>query len=119
MRHHNKNRKFGRKRDGRKALLRSLSISLLKYGHIETTEAKARELRPYIEKIITKAKENSLSNQRLIRSKLGSGSDGIMKKLFEDLAPKYTDRPGGYVRIVKKGKRTGADGADIAIIEFV
>jgi len=86
---------------------------------IETTEAKARELRAYVEKIITKAKDNSLSNQRLVRSKLGSGADEIMKKLFEKLAPKYADRPGGYLRIVKKGKRVGSDGADIAIIEFV
>ena len=119
MRHHNSNRKFGRKRDERKALLRSLALALLKHEHIETTEAKARELRAYVEKIITKAKDNSLSNQRLVRSKLGSGADEIMKKLFEKLAPKYADRPGGYLRIVKKGKRVGSDGADIAIIEFV
>ncbi len=119
MRHHNKNKKFGRKTDQRRALMRSLVISLLEQEKIETTEAKAKALRSYVEKIITKAKDNNLSNYRLVLSKLGSGASIVIDKLFKEIAPRYKERQGGYTRIVKKGQRVGSDGADMAIIELI
>lgn len=119
MRHHNKIKKFGRERKQRKALLRSLSIALINKEKIETTEAKAKSLRPYVEKLITRGKKNSLATRRLLNSKLGSGGDLASKKIMEDLAVRYKDRAGGYLRIVKTGNRIGADGAAMAVIEFV
>ncbi len=119
MRNHNTNRKFGRKTNQRRALLRSLAISLINYEKIETTEPKAKEIRSYVEKLVTKAKNGNISTRRLLNSKLGSGGDISSKKLIEVLAPRYKDRPGGYLRIIKKGKRIGSDGADMAIIEFI
>jgi len=118
MRHHNTNRKFGRKRDQRRALMRSLTISLIRDEKIETTEAKAKELRKYVEKLITKAKKGDLAAERLIVSKLGSGGAYVVDKVL-DFGKKYQDRPGGYTRIIKKGNRIGSDGAAMAIIEFV
>jgi len=119
MRHHNTNRKFGRERKQRTALLRSLAISLINNEKIETTEPKAKEIRKYVEKLITKGKKGDLATRRLLNSKLGSGGDMASKKIIEVLSPMYKDRPGGYLRIIKKGKRIGSDGADMAIIEFV
>ena len=120
MRNHNTNRKFGRETNQRRALLRSLAIALITHETMETTEPKAREIRSYVEKLVTKAKgENKVATRRLLNSKLGSGGDIASKKLIEVLAPMYKDRPGGYLRIIKKGKRIGSDGADMAIIEFV
>lgn len=118
MRHHNANRKFGRERNQRRALLRSLAIALFKNEKIETTEAKAKEVRKYAEKIITKAKKNDLATKRLLISKLGSGGAFVLDNIFA-LAAKYADRPGGYTRIIKKGERIGSDGAPMAIIEFI
>jgi len=118
MRHHNTNRKFGRKRDQRNALMRSLAIALIKNERIETTEAKAKELRKYIEKIVTKSKTNDLATRRLILSRLGSGGKTVVDKLFK-LGETFKERPGGYTRIVKKGNRIGTDGAPMAIIEFI
>ena len=119
MRHHNVNRKFGRERNARRALLRSLAIALIDREHIETTEAKAKEIRAYVEKLVTKGKENTLANRRGIYSKLGSGGDKAARKIVEDLSVRYKERPGGYLRIVKSGQRIGSDGAKMAIIEFV
>ncbi len=119
MRHHNKNKKFGRETKQRRALLRSLAIALIKNEKIETTEVKAKELRKYVEKLITKGKNSTLATRRLLNSKLGSGGDFAAKKIIEDLSKRYADRPGGYLRIIKKGDRIGSDGALIAIIEFV
>ncbi len=118
MRHHNTNRKFGRVRKQRKALLRSLAISLVDHEKIETTEAKAKELRPFIEKIITKSKKDSVWTRRLLISKLGSGANSTVKKLIEMIAPKYKDREGGYTRITKLAVRQG-DASPMAQIEFV
>lgn len=118
MRHHNVNKKFGRKADQRRALMRSLAIALLKHKKIETTEAKAKELRKYIEKLITKGKKDDLATRRLLISKLGSGGVYVVDNIFE-LGKKYADRPGGYTRIIKKGERIGSDGASLAIIEFI
>lgn len=117
MKHHNKVRKLGRKKAQRTALLRSLAISLIKHGRVKTTEAKAKSLRPFIEKLITKGGEDSVHNRRLITSRLG-GNKEAAKKLVEEIGPRYTDRPGGYTRIIKLPPRK-SDGAKMAIIELV
>lgn len=119
MRHHNVNRKFGRERNARTALMRSLAIALIDKEKIETTEAKAKELRPYVEKLVTKGKENTLANRRHLISVLGSGGEGAAKKIIEDLGPRYEKRPGGYLRVVKTRTRIGSDGARMATVEFV
>jgi large subunit ribosomal protein L17 len=117
MLHHNSTRKLGRVSKQRTALLRSLAISLIEKGKIQTTEAKAKELRPFIEKIITKAKDNTLASKRLVLSRLG-GSEKAMKKVFEKIAPEYTEREGGYTRVVKMSSRQG-DASKMAIIELI
>lgn len=117
MRHHNKNRKFGRKKNVRSALLKSLALSLINHGRIKTTEAKAKELRPFIEKLVTKAKENDLAAKRIVISRLMNRNPET-KKLFDDIAPKYKDTKGGYTRILKLPPRL-SDGAKMALIEFV
>lgn len=116
MRHHNVNRKFGRETDGRAALLRSLALNLITHGKIVTTEAKAKELRPFVEKLVTKAKEDSVATRRLLGEYLNSPKN--VAKLVKEIAPKHKDRKGGYIRIVKMGMR-GGDGSRMAIIEFV
>ncbi len=108
-------RRFGRKKDQRHALLVSLSRALVVNGKIKTTEAKAKELRPFIEKIVTRAKEDSVYNRRVLASRL---SDNTAKKLVEEIGPRYKEREGGYTRIIKTGRRK-EDGAQMAIIEFV
>lgn len=118
MRHHNTNRKFGRVAGQRKALLRSLAVSLVTKEKIKTTEARAKELRPFVEKIITKSKNDSIWTKRLLLSKLGSGADVVIKKLVETIAPKYKERQGGYTRITKLGARKD-DGSPIVQIELV
>ncbi len=115
MRHHNKNRKFGREKDQRTALMRSLASALVERGKIKTTEAKAKELRPYIEKLVTRAIKGDLASRRLIISKIGQI---ITKKLVDDIAPRYKDRNGGYTRVVKLSPRA-SDASKMAVIEFV
>ncbi len=117
MRHHNHNRKFGRPKNQRTALVRSLAISLVRHGRIETTLAKAKELRPYIEKIVTRSKKDTLAGRRIVASRLGN-QPTVSKKLFTDIGPKYKERAGGYTRILKLGSRK-SDSAEMAIIEFV
>lgn len=117
MQHAKKNRTFGRTRRGRTALLRGLAVSLIEKGKIQTTEAKAKELRPYIERLVSTGKKNTIAARRIAASRLGEPKDVVIKKLFEELAVTYKDREGGYTRIVKMG-RTNA-GRDEAIIEFV
>ena len=117
MKHHKSIRKFGRKRNVRNALIRSLAISLVRHGKIETTEAKAKELRPYIESLVTKAKLDTVANRRLVASRLINQADET-KKLFTEIAPKYVTVSGGYTRIIKLGARL-SDAAPMAIIEFV
>lgn len=117
MRHHNKNRKFGRVRKGRKALLDSLARNLIVRGKIKTTLPKAKELRPMIEKLVTRAKGGDIASRRLVVSRLG-GRESEVKKLFETIAPKYASRQGGYTRIIKLGVRK-SDAAEMAMIEFV
>lgn len=115
MRHHNHNRKFGREKGQREALKRSLLRSLALKGRIETTEAKAKEIRPIIEKLITRAKSPTLSNRRYLISVMGD--EGAAKKVIS-AAEQYKERAGGYTRIVKLVARTG-DAAKMAVIEFV
>jgi large subunit ribosomal protein L17 len=116
MRHLKKGRKFGRKRKLRRSLLRSLLNNLVKAEKIKTSEAKAKEIRPLIEKLTTTAKKDTLSNRRRLAKTLGTEQ---VKKIFKDIAPRYSQRKGGYTRIVKLGKRKSGDASPMAIIEFV
>ena len=103
MRHGISQRKLSRKSGHRKALFRNMSAALIKHEQILTTEAKAKELRPYVEKLITLAKRGGLSNRRLAMSKLQDETQ--LKKLFDVLAERYADRDGGYTRVIKAGPR--------------
>ena len=116
MRHRLGQRKLNRTSSHRKALLRNMAAALLKHEQITTTTPKARELRPYVEKLITLAKHGGLSNRRLAHARLMD--DAQERKLFEELAARYADRNGGYTRIIKAGIRA-SDAAPIAIIELV
>lgn len=115
MRHHNANRKFGRVRKVRKALLNSLARSLVLHERIETTEPKAKEIRPFVEKIITKGKTDNVSTRRSISTIIGKNA---AKKMVEDISKRYDKRNGGYTRVIKTGRRI-SDGSKMAIIEFV
>ena len=116
MRHNNRGRKFHRTAEHRKAMFMNLAGALIKHEQITTTTAKAKELRPYVEKLITLAKHGGLSNRRLAQSRLMD--DAQLTKLFDVLAARYAKRDGGYTRIIKAGIRV-SDAAPIAIIEFV
>ncbi len=109
-------RTFGRNSSKRKALFQALAISLIEHEGIKTTLHKAKELRSFIEPLITLAKDDSVSNRRLAFSKIRNKS--AVGKLFSDLGPRFKDRPGGYSRIIKIGFRKG-DAAPIAFIELV
>jgi large subunit ribosomal protein L17 len=117
MRHHNQNRTFGRSRSQRTGLMRGLAISLIEHGKIKTTEAKAKELRPYIEQLVTQGKNDTVASRRLVASRLGEPEMSVVKKIFEDIAKRYTERPGGYTRIIKMGETQA--GRREACIEFV
>lgn len=117
MRHHNSIRKFGREAGQRKALLSSLASNMIEHRKVRTTEAKAKELRPFIETLVTKAKENKLSARRLLIRRL-LGREDAAKKLIDSIAPSYKARPGGYTRIIKLQNRL-SDGSPMAVIEFV
>jgi large subunit ribosomal protein L17 len=116
MRHRVGGRKLQRTSAHRLALFRNMSAALIKHEQITTTTAKAKELRPYIEKLITLAKKGGLSNRRLAHSRLLD--DAQLVKLFDVLAARYADRNGGYTRVIKAGIRA-SDASPIAIIEFV
>ena len=116
MRHKSGGRKLQRTSAHRTAMFRNMSASLIKHEQITTTVAKAKELRPYIEKLVTLAKRGGLANRRLAMSRLMD--DAQLVKLFDVLAERYKDRNGGYTRIIKAGIRA-SDAAPIAIIEFV
>lgn len=117
MKHHNKIKTLGRPTGQRVALLRGLAISLIEHEKIQTTEAKARALRPYIEKLITKGKKDSVHARRLVARSLGQPNDVILRKIFTTLSERYADRDGGYTRIVKTGETPA--GRREAYIEFV
>ncbi|MFT5832232.1 MAG: large subunit ribosomal protein L17 [Candidatus Paceibacteria bacterium] len=116
MQHAKKNRTLGRSRSQRTALLRGLSVSLIRDGQITTTLAKAKEIQPTIEKLITHAKTDSVASRRHVASKLGEPADVTIQKLFTEIAPKFAERNGGYTRVIKLGQ-TG--GRAEAVIEFV
>ena len=117
MRHGNVNRKFGRDKNQRRMLLTSLASNLIIREKIKTTLPKAKELRPFIEKLITLAKKKDLASRRVAISKLTNRSRET-KKLFDVIAPKYADKKGGYTRIIKLGVRK-SDDTEMAQIEFV
>jgi len=116
MRHHSSKRKFGREMNQRDALIRSLSRNLINEGRITTTLAKAKSLRPFVEKLVTKAKTGTLGSRRVVISRVKGEAE--TKVLFDTLAKKYKDRNGGYTRIIKLPRRE-LDAAPMAIIEFV
>ena len=109
-------RNLSRYKDQRKALMRSLTADLIKHERIKTTLAKAKETRIVAEKLITHGKKGTLHHRRLALSQLPNKQ--IVKKVFDELAPRYAERPGGYTRVVKLGPRQG-DGASMAVIELV
>lgn len=116
MRHLKKNIKLGRTRAHRNAMLSNMMASFFQHERIRTTTAKAKALRSASEKVITRAKQNSLHNKRIVLKKLKDRD--MVAKLFEDIAPRYDGVHGGYTRIVKLGRRLG-DGAEMAVLELV
>ena len=116
MRHRVGGRKLQRTSSHRAALFRNMAAALIKHEQITTTTAKAKELRPYVEKLVTLAKHGGLSNRRLAQSRLMD--DAQLDKLFDVIAKRYADRDGGYTRVIKAGIRS-SDAAPMAVIEFV
>ena len=116
MRHGTAHRKLGRTTSHRLAMFRNMAAALIKHEQITTTLPKARELRPYVEKLITLAKHGGLSNRRLAHARLLD--DAQLVKLFDVLAARYADRAGGYTRVIKAGVRA-SDAAPMAVIELV
>jgi large subunit ribosomal protein L17 len=127
MRHRRTGRKLSRSSAHRDALFMNLAGALIKHGRIRTTEAKAKELRPLVERLVTKARVDNLHNRRTVARTLrmhdkasarAAGEKTVVQSLFEDVAPRFVGRPGGYTRIVKLGSRPG-DAAPMAFIEWV
>jgi large subunit ribosomal protein L17 len=116
VRHRKKGRQLSRTRTHRAATLRNLATSLFRHERIETTTAKAKELRPYAERLITLARRGDLHARRLAGQKIQDRD--VLGKLFDDIAPRYMERPGGYTRILKLGNRRG-DAAEMSLIELV
>jgi large subunit ribosomal protein L17 len=116
MRHRVKGRRLKRTSEQKLALMRGLAQALIEQGAIETTEARAKELRPFVEKLITKAKSGTLHDRRLAGKHVQKRE--INDKLFTEVGPKFASRAGGYTRILKTGHRKG-DGAEMARIELV
>ena len=116
MRHRVGGRKLQRTSSHRAALFRNMAAALIKHEQITTTTAKAKELRPYVEKLVTLAKKGGLSNRRIAHSRIMD--DAQVRKLFEVIGPRYADRNGGYTRVIKAGIRA-SDAAPVAVIEFV
>lgn len=112
-----KARVFGRPSNQRRALMRSLARSLVMHERISTTEAKAKELRPFIERLVTYAKKNTLASRRLTQTRLGDTE--AVKKLFTTIGPRYASRVGGYTRVVKRTERGFNDARKLAYIAFV
>ena len=115
MRHKNKGRKFGLKRDPRKAFIKSLAVNLIMKGKIKTTEARAKEMRSQVERLITKTKKGDLAGIRYAERLLPKAT---VAKLTKEVAPRYKERAGGYTRIIKLGARM-SDSAPMTIIELV
>lgn len=117
MRHHSKKKTLGREKTQRNALMLSLARSLLLKGAVVTTLAKAKAVRPFVEKIVTSSKKSTPAAKRILASRLGNDM-GLLTKLYKEVAPKYKERAGGYTRIIKLGK-VGARSAESAKIELV
>jgi large subunit ribosomal protein L17 len=116
MRHLNHRGRLGRPEGHRKALMRNLAMALIERGRIRTTDAKAKFLRPFVEKLITLGRDGSTHNRRQAFSLVPHKE--TVKRLFADVGPRFKDRPGGYTRIIKEGIREG-DGSPMSFIEFV
>ena len=116
MRHRKSGRKFNRNSPQRNSLMKGLAISIIEHESVKTTLAKAKEIRGFLEPLVTLAKNNTVANQRLAQARLGCKE--AVAKLFDELGPRYIDRPGGYLRIIKRGFREG-DKSPAAQIEFV
>jgi large subunit ribosomal protein L17 len=116
VRHRNKGRKLSRTASHRRATLRNLATALFRHERIQTTSAKAKELRPYAERLITLARRGDLHSRRLAGRKIEDRQ--VLGKLFDDIAPRFAERPGGYTRILKVGNRKG-DAAEMSLIELV
>jgi large subunit ribosomal protein L17 len=116
MRHRKKGRHLSRTAEHRKMLLRNMATSLFLHGRIETTVAKAKELRVFAEPLITRAKQGDLHSRRLVARRIHDAA--ALQKLFGEIGPRYAERPGGYTRVLHLGHRAG-DAADMAIIELV
>jgi large subunit ribosomal protein L17 len=116
VRHQKSGRRFNRDTDARKALMRNLCTSLLESGRITTTEARAKEMRRWVERIITSAKANDVTARRRVSEEISKPE--VVERLFSNLVPRLSDRPGGYTRIIHKGPRLG-DAAPMVIIELV
>ena len=117
MRHHVQGKKFNRTTGPRRAFLRNLANDLIRAGKIETTEARAKAIRPLVERMVTIAKKQTLASRRLLISRLHNKA--IVQKLYEEIGPRYAGRVGGYLRITKLGKSRKRDGAPVARVEFV
>jgi large subunit ribosomal protein L17 len=117
MRHRKEGKKFGRETGQRRAFIRSLALNVLKRERVETTITRAKAIRPVVERAVTIGKTDSVASRRLLLSRFNDPS--IVKKLVEDLGPRYKTRNGGYTRIVKSGKVRKRDGVQVATIEFV
>ncbi len=116
MRHRKKGRGLSRSPSHRRATLRNLATSLFRHGRIETTTAKAKELRPYAERLITLARRGDVHARRLAGRRIQDRQ--VLGKLFDEIAPRFAERPGGYTRVLKLGTRKG-DAADMSLIELV
>ena len=116
MRHRRHVPKLQRTADHRRSMMSNLACSLIRENRIRTTLAKAKALRPVAEKLVTQGREDSVHSRRLVRRWIEDRK--VLSRLFDDIAPRFTDRPGGYLRIIKLGPRRG-DGAERAILEFV
>ncbi len=116
MRHQKSSRRFNRPTDQRKALMRNLCTSLLETGRITTTEARAKELRRWVERLITEAKDQDIAARRRVSEEVSKPE--VVERLFSNLIPRLSERPGGYTRIIRKGPRKG-DSAPMVLIELV
>ena len=116
MRHRKKGRNLSRTASHRRAVLRNMATSLFRHGRIETTTAKAKELRPFAEKLVTLAKRGDLHSRRLAARKIADRE--VLGQLFDQIGPRYMERPGGYTRVLKVGYRRG-DAAEMSLIELV
>lgn len=116
MRHRAKGRQLSRTSTHRRAMLNNMATSLFEHGRVVTTEAKAKELRPFAEKLITLARRGDLHARRLVERKIKDRE--VLSRLFTEIGPRFAARPGGYTRILKLGHRPG-DGADVARIELL